>query len=56
MKTWPVQDAEARFSELLEAGLAERRQVATRRGDLRIPARGRWQRPRVLRRDLHRRI
>jgi antitoxin Phd len=32
MKTWPVQDAKARFSELLEASLTERPEVVTRRG------------------------
>ena len=31
-RTWQVQDAEARFSELLEASLAEGPQVVTRRG------------------------
>ena len=32
MKTWPVQDAKARFSELLEACLREGPQLVTRRG------------------------
>jgi antitoxin Phd len=32
MKTWPVQDAKARFSELLEACLKEGPQLITRRG------------------------
>lgn len=32
LKTWPVQDAKARFSELLETALAEGPQVVTRRG------------------------
>ena len=32
MKTWPVQDAKARFSELLETCLAEGPQLVTRRG------------------------
>ena len=32
MKTWPVQDAKARFSELLETCLREGPQVVTRRG------------------------
>lgn len=31
-KRWPVQDAKARFSELLEASLSEGAQVVTRRG------------------------
>ena len=31
-KTWQVQDAKARFSELLEASLAEGPQVVTKRG------------------------
>jgi antitoxin Phd len=84
MKTWSPKDAEARFSEFLEASLTEGPQVVTRRGveaavlvpiqewralseralpdlksplltdprgrgDLRIPARGRWRRrPRPL--------
>jgi prevent-host-death family protein len=29
---WPVQDAKARFSELLEASLSEGPQIVTRRG------------------------
>jgi len=29
---WPVQDARARFSEMLEASLAEGPQIVTRRG------------------------
>ena len=32
MKIWPVQDAKARFSEFLEACLAEGPQLVTRRG------------------------
>jgi antitoxin Phd len=32
MKQWPVQDAKARFSELLEASLTEGPQVVTKRG------------------------
>jgi antitoxin Phd len=32
MKTWAVQDAKARFSEFLEASLAEGPQLVTRRG------------------------
>ena len=32
MKTWPVQDAKARFSEFLDACLSEGPQVVTRRG------------------------
>jgi len=32
MSAWPVQDAKARFSELLDACLAEGPQVVTRRG------------------------
>ncbi len=32
MKTWPVQDAKARFSELLEACISEGPQLVTRRG------------------------
>ena len=32
MKTWPVQDAKARFSELLETCLREGPQLVTRRG------------------------
>ena len=31
-KKWPVQDAKARFSELLEASLKEGPQIVTRRG------------------------
>jgi antitoxin Phd len=31
-KSWPVQDAKARFSELLEASLTEGPQIVTRRG------------------------
>jgi prevent-host-death family protein len=33
MKTWPVQDAKARFSELLETCLKEGPQLVTRRGE-----------------------
>ena len=32
MKAWPVQDAKARFSELLETCLAEGPQMVTKRG------------------------
>lgn len=32
VKRWPVQDAKARFSELLEASLNEGPQIVTRRG------------------------
>jgi len=32
MSTWPVQDAKARFSEFLDACLAEGPQLVTRRG------------------------
>jgi antitoxin Phd len=32
MKNWPVQDAKARFSELLDACVSEGPQVVTRRG------------------------
>jgi len=32
MKTWPVQDAKARFSELLKASLTQGPQVVTLRG------------------------
>ncbi|MEA2691456.1 MAG: hypothetical protein QOJ16_843 [Acidobacteriota bacterium] len=31
-RSWPVQDAKARFSELLEASLTEGPQIVTRRG------------------------
>ncbi|HZF08832.1 MAG TPA: type II toxin-antitoxin system Phd/YefM family antitoxin [Thermoanaerobaculia bacterium] len=31
-RTWPVQDAKARFSEFLEASLTEGPQIVTRRG------------------------
>jgi len=31
-RRWPVQDAKARFSELLEASLSEGPQIVTRRG------------------------
>jgi prevent-host-death family protein len=33
MKAWPVQDAKARFSELLETCLKEGPQLVTRRGE-----------------------
>jgi antitoxin Phd len=33
LKTWPVQDAKARFSELLETCLREGPQLVTRRGE-----------------------
>lgn len=32
VRRWPVQDAKARFSELLEASLKEGPQIVTRRG------------------------
>ena len=32
MHTWPVQDAKARFSELLETSIAEGPQVVTKHG------------------------
>ncbi|MDP2787694.1 MAG: type II toxin-antitoxin system Phd/YefM family antitoxin [Pseudomonadota bacterium] len=32
MQTWPVQDAKARFSEFLEACIAEGPQMVTKRG------------------------
>ena len=32
MRTWPVRDAKARFSELLEASLREGPQIVTRHG------------------------
>jgi antitoxin Phd len=32
MKTWPIQDAKARFSELLDTCLEEGPQLVTRRG------------------------
>ena len=32
MQTWPVQDAKARFSEFLDACLADGPQMVTRRG------------------------
>jgi len=32
-KSWPVQDAKARFSELLDACVSEGPQVVTRRGE-----------------------
>jgi antitoxin Phd len=32
MKSWPVQDAKARFSELLDACLREGPQIVTKRG------------------------
>jgi antitoxin Phd len=46
MKTWPVQDAKARFSELLETCLREGPQLVTRRGQkaaVLVPAAD-WQR------------
>jgi antitoxin Phd len=33
MRQWPVQDAKARFSELLEASVAEGPQLVSRRGE-----------------------
>ena len=32
MKHWPVQDAKARFSELLDASIRDGPQIVTRRG------------------------
>ena len=32
MKTWPVQDAKARFSEFLEACITDGPQIVTKRG------------------------
>ena len=32
MRTWPVQDAKSRFSELLDTTLAEGPQIVTKRG------------------------
>jgi antitoxin Phd len=46
MKIWPVQDAKARFSELLETCLREGPQLVTRRGEeaaVLVPA-AQWQR------------
>ena len=46
MKTWPVQDAKARFSELLETCLSEGPQLVTKRGAeaaVLVPA-AEWQR------------
>jgi len=46
MKTWPVQDAKARFSEFLDACLSEGPQMVTRRGAqaaVLVPA-DQWQR------------
>jgi prevent-host-death family protein len=46
MKSWPVQDAKARFSELLETCLREGPQLVTRRGAdaaVLVPV-GEWQR------------
>ncbi len=46
MKSWPVQDAKARFSELLDTCLKEGPQVVTRRGAdaaVLVPV-GDWQR------------
>ncbi|TAL73628.1 MAG: type II toxin-antitoxin system Phd/YefM family antitoxin [Burkholderiaceae bacterium] len=46
MKTWPVQDAKARFSEFLDACLTHGPQMVTRRGTetaVLVPA-AQWQR------------
>jgi prevent-host-death family protein len=46
MKSWPVQDAKARFSELLETCLRDGPQLVTRRGEeaaVLVPA-AQWQR------------
>ena len=50
MRTWPVQDAKARFSELLDRCLSEGPQTVTKRGveaAVLVPARE-WQRMRQL--------
>jgi prevent-host-death family protein len=49
MKAWPVQDAKARFSEMLEACLTEGPQLVTKRGSdaaVLVPIEG-WRRLRV---------
>jgi prevent-host-death family protein len=46
MKSWPVQDAKARFSEMLETCLREGPQMVTRRGEdaaVLVPV-GEWER------------
>jgi antitoxin Phd len=46
MKAWPVQDAKARFSEMLESCLRDGPQLVTRRGEkaaVLVPA-AQWQR------------
>jgi antitoxin Phd len=46
MKVWPVQDAKARFSEMLDTCLKEGPQLVTRRGEkaaVLVPA-AQWQR------------
>jgi antitoxin Phd len=46
MKAWPVQDAKARFSEMLDTCLKEGPQLVTRRGEeaaVLVPA-AQWQR------------
>jgi len=54
MKQWPVQDAKARFSELLETCLREGPQLVTKRGAeaaVLVPAKD-WQRLQSARRTL----
>jgi prevent-host-death family protein len=54
MKQWPVQDAKARFSELLETCLREGPQVVTKRGAeaaVLVPVKD-WQRLKAGRRTL----
>ena len=49
MKSWPVQDAKARFSEMLDACAAEGPQLVTRRGAeaaVLVPI-GQWRRMRA---------
>lgn len=46
MKTWPIRDAKARFSELVEACIAEGPQMVTKRGTeaaVLVPV-GQWRR------------
>jgi prevent-host-death family protein len=45
-KSWPVQDAKARFSELLDACVTEGPQIVTRRGEETavLVSRAEWQR------------
>jgi antitoxin Phd len=48
MKAWPVQDAKARFSEMLDASASEGPQLVTRRGTEAAVLVGidEWRRPR----------